>query len=621
MDDGNEKGKIVKMPFIACELFGRIGMLGFVICSIFIFGPPQVPAQDLTWIDQSLGLMDLDIQTIRPCPADPQLMLAASSRSIYLSTNHGYSWELVFRISGASRNMITEEEKETAYRDREFDFSRDDYPEEDLRRDEVLKDDESLDELSDSELMERLIDQGLLEEAHFENIDDRHEAISQFMEEGSPKSDSHQLRWDPLDNQTAFLATDIGLFRTSDGGRTWKTVGRNLTEDSKRILGIVVLNENHTVIIATGRGLRYSLDLGETFQPIDGIPTNQVYTDIEIVSGTVERIVAISGRDVYVGNLRQGFLTDHVSSGSGEDPISVAAYDDWIFASSPTKVFYRNTVLDGWNSIPVLELGGSEIRDISVDDTILYAATSRGVFQWDFMDMSGRYINENLLEHDVRQLALGSFSFPDLWIATRTGIFVLTSVGAGQIPSRMLQKDRSILPPYSDILAAALKNAELDLEYERKMIVGARKSSWLPEFVTSFQFRSKEDTRFSRNHTISISEGSVVRGPDNQSWSDIESEVFHLRFQLTWRPSLMRQNAESLKAYNLLGQNVKRRKDVMNSVNTLYDQYVSGYRQYVSIPSGKERILKKLELEKIKAQIDALTGFYLSQAEASVPGQ
>ena len=98
-------------------------------------------------------------------------------------------------------------------------------------------------------------------------------------------------------DQSIFAGTfDGGVFRSTDGGMTWRPISRALPNDSIR--GIV-LNE-HGLIVATGNGIFKTTDKGRQW-----VPVNKGLTNLAI-----QELVGPEGGSLYAGTSAGIFRND-----------------------------------------------------------------------------------------------------------------------------------------------------------------------------------------------------------------------------------------------------------------------------------------------------------------------
>ncbi len=88
-------------------------------------------------------------------------------------------------------------------------------------------------------------------------------------------------------DQTIYVGTfDGGVFRSGDGGQSWRAISRALPNDSIRA---IVISDNG-VIVATGRGVFKTIDQGRQWKPL-----NKGLTELSI------QVLIASGSGLYAG--------------------------------------------------------------------------------------------------------------------------------------------------------------------------------------------------------------------------------------------------------------------------------------------------------------------------------
>lgn len=101
-----------------------------------------------------------------------------------------------------------------------------------------------------------------------------------------------------IDQDQSILAGtfDGGVFRSADGGLTWRSISRALPNDSIR--GIVLLDQG--VIVATGNGVFRTSDKGKQW-----IPVNKGLTSL-----SVQSLIGFGGGGLYAGTSEGVFRSD-----------------------------------------------------------------------------------------------------------------------------------------------------------------------------------------------------------------------------------------------------------------------------------------------------------------------
>jgi ligand-binding sensor domain-containing protein len=101
-----------------------------------------------------------------------------------------------------------------------------------------------------------------------------------------------------IDQDQSILAGtfDGGVFRSADGGLTWRSISRALPNDSIR--GIVLLDQG--LIVATGNGVFKTSDKGKQW-----IPVNKGLTSL-----SVQSLIGFGGGGLYAGTSEGVFRSD-----------------------------------------------------------------------------------------------------------------------------------------------------------------------------------------------------------------------------------------------------------------------------------------------------------------------
>jgi photosystem II stability/assembly factor-like uncharacterized protein len=101
-----------------------------------------------------------------------------------------------------------------------------------------------------------------------------------------------------IDQDQGILAGtfDGGVFRSADGGLTWRSISRALPNDSIR--GIVLFDQG--LIVATGNGIFKTMDKGKQWIPLNKGLTNLV----------IQSLIGSGGGSLYAGTSAGVFRSD-----------------------------------------------------------------------------------------------------------------------------------------------------------------------------------------------------------------------------------------------------------------------------------------------------------------------
>ena len=597
-----------------------------VVLFMFIFLVPGINAADQSgmpnetfiWQDMSNGLLDLNIQTIDVCPRNPQKKLCASESFIYLTDDSSGYWQQVFRLP-ARKNIVTSENEEE--QDLTELISKDDFDEEEMRNEGVLEDDETWDEITDAELIDRLEREGLLEEilADLTEVTD---------EDGGEEKQGwnnrvYQIVWDCCDETRAYIAAQSGLFRSTDGGKTWQRCGFSLKGRSSAVLGLAVTSPGQYLVAATKEGLFISKDYGDTFTLIDKISSGLVFTEVVADEYTTNGIAAVSESDIYFGDIDGELNKESISTGRGAGNLTAVAISEGslIFASSDQHIWTRNQAGE-WLEIPALDLGSAVIKDLYSTGTILYAATNRGIYRYDTATNSSGFMNEGLYELDIRQLTSSSQAKMSLWCGTATGIYQWQKQefqgGLSRRDSISTAKLMAQFPSLSEVLAAVYLYAEFHPDYHSKMLSKINQSIYMPEMELTAGMDTDDDTAYDRGKTVTLASGKAYLGPDNLKWVHLDSASYDFQIRMKWYPRLGGKNFDLLNVHKEISRESKRMKKLTVKVRKLYVRLLEIENDLVRLPSGPLKIMKHLEFQRLLAELDALSGSCFKEFDSSI---
>ncbi len=365
---------------------------------------------------------------------------------------------------------------------------------------------------------------------------------------------------------------------------------------------IAIDHSNHHIIYAaTDKGLYKSLN--------SGIVWNRIYETY------------LSGEGNYISN--EAEATD-IDAGEVKTEIRSIAIDP-----SNSKTVYVGTseglliTRDGgltWEMASNLGLTSRDIRHIVVDskdNDNVYAATRRGVFQHSMSTASWEEIYKGLFSRDIRYLAhipaIQDSSFT-LWAATKKGVFK-TVFPTEHINAQMREMEAADLlsmfahePSIEEIREAAINYAEVHPEKIRAWRKAAAYRALLPDL--RFEYAKNNEWQssyyFYKDPTLNkyVKDDDITKDRD-RDWS----------ISLTWELGDLIWNDDQTSIDTRSRLMVQLRDDVLNEVTRLYFERRRLQVEIIISPSMeiKERLEKELRIHELTANIDSLTGSYLSK--------
>ncbi len=571
-----------------------------------LFSVSGFTADTYTWVDSSWGMTQLSIRSVDVCPFDPDKILCASDAFIFLSLDHGKTWDQVFRIPGRKQRVI-HQVKPDEIRPDDLSISKDDFDEDYLRREGILQNDETIDDISEAEFFERMKDAGLLDEY----MDNNNELkIETEMDKEGWAARSYQIRWSPQNCHQAFLATEQGLFWSDSGGRRWTVYRNNLNGDALKTYGLAMTE--HFIVVGTADGLYFSRPAEAHFNPVPGASEHEKYPDVETVVSRNDEIVALSETDVYSGKVSVSLKKLAVSFGKSSGTFkSIAANNqgDILVATSRDIFLYKHA----WNMLPNIFLGGADIRDLVFWNQTACAATDRGVFRFALNTSTGNFVNDGLFELDITDICRSRDDQTPLWIASRTGVFAYR---IQEIPEKentaWTSGNFKDLPPLNEVIVVALRFAESDIFRDKEWMTNLKKRSWLPEVNLKIAAYSDNDYDYSHSPLVTTSGNSVFIGPEDEKFTHSTDSDYLFELRMRWFPGKMLMDIEEISVQRQLAKEIKRQRKLISKVRQLYARLVQARIEYSSATRLERRIGKYLQVRRLTADLDALTGNYFS---------
>ena len=236
---------------------------------------------------------------------------------------------------------------------------------------------------------------------------------------------THILAEDPRTSQTVYAGTTLGLFKSSDDGRTW----RHLTFE--QVNGLVFdPDDPRTLYLATEHaGILKSTDAGETVHPVNAGFANHNLTQI---TGRGKRLYASSAYEglyggVFVSN--DGGLdwtlqaNERALLGRNLNSLAAAEASSWLYAAAEDAVLRSTDGGKTWvplatqprlSPTPARPQTGRiriySLQTVQADKLVLLAGTQTGLF---------RSLNAGVSWSRVNDPALGGLSVLSIYTSPR----------------------------------------------------------------------------------------------------------------------------------------------------------------------------------------------------------
>ena len=475
----------------------------------------------------------------------------------------------------------------------------------------------------------------------------------------------------PLDSKVIYAGTDKGIFRSEDGGESWRNIF--LTKGSKKGVNLLIFHPDNcnAIYAATGSGLFYSSNKGLNWKRIFR-GKNSPEADCFAIYAASDGIYLGTGEGLFIsrdegrswskepGKLGDSKIFNILSSPRDRSNLYIASVRG-VFKSvdsgkSFERIFVPNSTTNGQevdneteddegNEEPRL----SEIRYLAVDpnnQNELYLATSRGIYSSKDGGISWEIFSEyGLLSQDIYFLLFSKQS--QFYCISKSGIFsyrdtawqeLSFTLGSRKVDYIALDKDSNLYacaekglfklelakdhafkrpdilkgyfkdePDVREVQKAAIKYAEVDPDKIKRWRRQAAKKAWLPRLSADL---GRNTTDLWHWETGSSAIGQCGDDLLRRGKDSLDWDV-----GLSWDLSSLIWNSDQTSIDVRSRLMVELRNDILDEVNKIYFERIRVKMELdsLSIEERKKRFEKELRLKELTASIDALTGGYFSQ--------
>ena len=518
-----------------------IGRIVSIFIFFFILSFERISVAGRVWQQQNSGIIDTDIRIIDVFIGDDSFVCASGTNSLYYSKDGGGSWKEIF-------SLRTEEEKVNFVT---FGYS-----------------DPKIIYLATSKGLFITKNQGLDWQWIFRGARDTANNVN-WIEPGG------------LDYRKIYIGTDEGLYISQDFGESWQKGAGGLPHSKVRTIAVHPFN-GQLLYLANTYGLFKSIDGGRSWR--------RIYVTLYKVDDEAEEDGDFSQID-EMQNLINCIAIDK------ENPST-------IFIATGKGVLVSYDAGETWGSLAAQGLGSAYINFIVTSpgkNGSLYAATKNGVFEFLPHLNRWRHIYQGITTNNVRSLALDGEG-KQLFAATDRGIFKIINIKEevevdrdNKIDFEEILKRLSLSEPsIAQVQEAALRYAEVvHPERIKTLRRNARLKALLPDISVDY------------DKTINYDSGSDRYYIGPRDWGlSLSWDVGELIFSEQIR--LIDSNARL---------QVQLRDDILDEVTRLYYERRRLQVELILNPpqTPEEKLSKRLRLEELTANIDGLTGGYLSR--------
>ncbi|OIO37113.1 MAG: hypothetical protein AUJ72_05190 [Candidatus Omnitrophica bacterium CG1_02_46_14] len=505
------------------------------------------------WVSLSNSLDELDIHVVAANPKDPKMIFAASEKTLYKTVDNGSTWKQALRLR-AGDNRI------------------------------------------------------------------------------------NFIRVDLKNPATIYVCTDRGLYRSMDNGVKWSLIFTGQSDGAKKVYCVARdQGESPTLWVGADRGLYQMNEKTLEVKKVNGLPDGAVffiYLDAPKETGKV----ILTDHGIYKSSAdlekwEKVFTSQAIpeTPPEGNTPLqqfgveelnTAPLFSNLIFLKGENQFYAatKNGVLKGvddastWRSLEGQTLPVRQINGLEPSKETFYAATNRGVFQWNQLSHSFHEIYLGLESDEIRALcynAAGDY----LLAATKKGVYRLFNPEGMQLgaPANEMTtaQVRDIVgrfasePTVLEIQNAAIQYAEV----HPKKIEAWRKAASLKAWAPTISFHQNN----SSNNNVNLDRGGTadpdrfITGP-----KDLSQDRYAT---VSWNVADIIYNSDQTSIDSRSKLMVELRNDVLNEVTHLYFERRRLQIEMLTIPMKDlpVNLEREIRLEELTASIDALTGGYLSK--------
>ncbi len=432
-----------------------------------------------------------------------------------------------------------------------------------------------------------------------------------------------------------YVASDKGVQKSTDKGKHWKWLYRGIGGKAKSVYCLLEDPADASFLwLGTGQGLVRASKNGISNERLASFPAVAVYS----IWSSQEKPLVLAGSassvyqstdggahwtEVVFGNEKEAgennpsqplaqFQIEELRTVALTSSLVYVPAKDRLITSSVSGLLESSSDGIQWKKMAGQALPSHGVRYLAASADTFYAATSRGVFQWD--DTRGDFndLSAGLPSTDVRSVFYDSLS-GDLYAATHSGVYrypkpefktALALPVEVRQPADLLALFRHE-PSVRDIQQAAIRYAEVSPEKIERWRAAASRKALFPTLSVGTDRGENQNVDLDRGGTNDADR--FIIGP--------EEKTLDWHADLSWDLGDLIWNGDQTSIDTRSKLMVELRDDILNEVTHLYFERRRLQTDLVLAPPASLplQVEKELKLQEITADIDALTGGFLSQ--------
>jgi photosystem II stability/assembly factor-like uncharacterized protein len=531
-----------------------------VVCfSLHLALTANAGVHEMVWKDFSGGIIDADLQNVVVSPDIQDMAYTNSMNSVYRTADGGKTWKevLSFRGTGNTINTITAMPKN-----------------------------------------EKIILAGT-SEGLYRSDDGGSQWVRIFSGIGNLEDSVVSIAVHPVHTQIIFIGTGSGLYRTDNNGKDWNR-DNNLPAGSP-VRSIAIDNSRADIIYtATGKGIYKSTNNGIDWQRI-------FVTNLSEINDTISR----QDEAIYPEEINTGIEIKSIAIDPADSKIVFAGTTAGLLITQDSGLTWRKAGNSGLINRDIRRLAVS-----SEDPDSIFAATEKGVFRYSKTSDNWHELYNGLVSSDIRSIAFSYDRYAGskaLWAATRNGLYKMVPVAKvfsdhSKVEAQQVFSEFGNEPTIEEIREAAMSYAEVQPD----KISGWRKAAAMKALLPDLTFKYDKNKSWQSDdyyYQGKYLDDDITKDKDS-GWS----------ISLSWELGDLIWNDAQTSIDSRSKLMVELRDDILNEVTRLYFERRRMQIEMLLSPHEdiKEKIDKELRLQELTADIDALTGSYLSRRQSQI---
>jgi len=421
----------------------------------------------------------------------------------------------------------------------------------------------------------------------------------------STKGDANKINFIGVSVQGVFVCTEKGVFRSLDGESMWQRIFKGVGAEENSTQHIA-FSENSTAYLGTKAGLFISKDNGATWKKDPGE-----------AGGAAVKWISFFKKDVFLATDKGAYK----SSDSGWDRVFVTMTEETeydtdstdeassairpvnsifidkgrIFLATDSGVFVSEDNGAIWDRFASEGLLSQKVKRLLFKDS-LYAATDRGIFVFDDKDKTWNARYEGMAADEARAMSIDTKR--KIWVATNKGLYRAKIDDA----SFLSDEGQDVLERFShepdirEVQGEAIKYAEVHPDKIREWREAARRKALLPRVSVGLDRYVTDYWHWDAGQ----SPDALQKGDDVISW-DVTA---------TWDLGDLIWSSAQTSIDTRSRLMVQLRDDILDEITrTYFERRRLQIEAYLSPSSDlKQKLESELRIQELTADLDALTG-------------